>query len=797
MGDSGIENRGTNQDQGISVSWVSGGDFGDGFRENRISCFGAGSLAFTSTVGDISKIVITAGRVSAYELGSGWAATRSALTWSGTASNVVTLSWSDSIYASSISKIEFTIGSPENSVIITAGSNMTKTETSGEASQTGLTGAMTDVVYTANEGYYFPENYSVTAVNGISVTRNSYTQITVSGTPTADATIALTAPTAKTKPDAPTTAAATDCTTAANNDGKLTGITTTMEYKKSDAENWIAGTGSDITGLVPGTYYVRVKATDMALASDNQTLLVDSAWIAPTVAISPAGAGTVKSEKHPDPEQANSWQLTAIPAAGYVFKEWTFTAMERPQSASDNPYAVNKSYLNNGTIINLTAVFEATATPANIIKAPAAKSLTYNGSTQALVTAGEAEGGTMYYAVTTEDKAPTDENLYTTSIPAKTNAGTYYVWYKAVGDRNHLDSEPVCVSVKISEENNPGDVNVEPRTKGIVPKITVEASEYKKIKEAAPNLLTSEEVNRVKNGENLTIFLKMENIDKTVSSSDKALVKEAAAGRNAEIGMYLDLSLYKKIGNSAEKPITDLKGQKITVKVTVPPDYKAPAGTTRTFYAIRVHDGEADVIAESTNTTIEVSTDRFSTYALAYSDKKNTSQKTSGTGSSGSYSASGSTTTSGSYYSTSSGGGSGSSSYGRKTFFVKNVEYRIVSGKKKTVTFAWAMGKKTVKIPATIKRKNQTYKVVGIDADAFRECRGIREVWIGENVKQIGKNAFSGCKRLRKLTIKSRKLTAKKIGKNAFKGVSAKLVLPADSENYKAMLRAKGLRIRN
>ncbi len=48
---------------------------------------------------------------------------------------------------------------------------------------------MTPVVYTANDGHYFPENYSVADVNGISATRNSNTQITVSGTPTADASI--------------------------------------------------------------------------------------------------------------------------------------------------------------------------------------------------------------------------------------------------------------------------------------------------------------------------------------------------------------------------------------------------------------------------------------------------------------------------------------------------------------------------------------------------------------------------------------------------------------------------------
>ena len=168
----------------------------------------------------------------------------------------------------------FTVGSAASySVTVTAGSNMTKTETSGAASQTDLSGAMTDVVYTADDGYYFPENYSVTAVNGISVTRNSYTQITVSGTPSADAEITLTAPTAKTTPDAPT-AAAMDCTTADNNDGKLTGVTTAMEYKKSDAADWTAGTGSDITGLVPGTYYVRVKATDTTNESANQELTI-------------------------------------------------------------------------------------------------------------------------------------------------------------------------------------------------------------------------------------------------------------------------------------------------------------------------------------------------------------------------------------------------------------------------------------------------------------------------------------------------------------------------------------------
>lgn len=83
-------------------------------------------------------------------------------------------------------------------VTVTAADHMTRKTTSGLETQSGLTGAMKDVVYTAENGYYFPESYPVATVNGITVTRNGENQITVSGTPTANTEIKLTAPTEKT-----------------------------------------------------------------------------------------------------------------------------------------------------------------------------------------------------------------------------------------------------------------------------------------------------------------------------------------------------------------------------------------------------------------------------------------------------------------------------------------------------------------------------------------------------------------------------------------------------------------------
>lgn len=78
--------------------------------------------------------------------------------------------------------------------------HMTRNMSSGAELQEDVVkgSAIASVIYTADPGYYFPENYSVATVNGIKVTRKDDSQIIVSGTPTADTVIQLTAPTEKT-----------------------------------------------------------------------------------------------------------------------------------------------------------------------------------------------------------------------------------------------------------------------------------------------------------------------------------------------------------------------------------------------------------------------------------------------------------------------------------------------------------------------------------------------------------------------------------------------------------------------
>jgi len=78
-----------------------------------------------------------------------------------------------------------------------------------------------------------------------------------------------------------------------------------------------------------------------------------------------------------------------------------------------------------------------------------ANNRTYDATEKPLVTVtGEPTGGEMQYALGTETEAT---EQYTTSIPTAINAGTYYVWYKVVGDDNHNSSTPASVSVTISK----------------------------------------------------------------------------------------------------------------------------------------------------------------------------------------------------------------------------------------------------------------------------------------------------------------------------------------------------------
>lgn len=94
---------------------------------------------------------------------------------------------------------------------------------------------------------------------------------------------------------------------------------------------------------------------------------------------------------------------------------------------------------------------EVTGAGVDFLRFPKARDLTYDGTAQVLVSPGAlSEGGTANYAPGT-DSTTAPASGWSTSIPTGTDTGTYYVWYKAVGDKNHLDSAARCITVTVKE----------------------------------------------------------------------------------------------------------------------------------------------------------------------------------------------------------------------------------------------------------------------------------------------------------------------------------------------------------
>ena len=103
--------------------------------------------------------------------------------------------------------------------------------------------------------------------------------ITVAITSSVESGTIVSSPTAAVeKADGPAAPSVTPvaCTNSSNNDGKITGVNTTMEYQKSGAATWTACSGTEVTGLTNGTYYVRVAETTTHKAGTAATVIVSA-----------------------------------------------------------------------------------------------------------------------------------------------------------------------------------------------------------------------------------------------------------------------------------------------------------------------------------------------------------------------------------------------------------------------------------------------------------------------------------------------------------------------------------------
>lgn len=134
-------------------------------------------------------------------------------------------------------------------------------------------------------------------------------------------------------------------------------------------------------------------------------------------------------------------------------------------------------------------------------------------------------------------------------------------------------------------------------------------------------ILTPEQIQAVNSGETVEIRVDVEDISTQIDRKEKDVIEEGVKShrKGAEtltVGMYIDISVFVKIGNNDWDAVTATK-EPIEIVIGVPEELKS-AG--REYYVIRAHEGEYTVLEDmdSEPDTITIYTDLFSTYAIAY-----------------------------------------------------------------------------------------------------------------------------------------------------------------------------------
>ena len=196
-------------------------------------------------------------------------------------------------------------------------------------------------------------------------------------------------------------------------------------------------------------YAPAVNVTGVTLDKTTATLTAGGSPVSLTATVSPSDA-TDKTVK---------WSVGGVDAGAVKLYTDEACTTEVGMAATETLTVYAKGISAGEATVTATSNVDSTKSAscavtinkANAVAATVtANNRTYDGTDKPLVTVDDSTlaGGTMQYALGTATEAT---QPYTASIPTATDAGTYYVWYKAKGDGSHTDSSPVCLTVKIKE----------------------------------------------------------------------------------------------------------------------------------------------------------------------------------------------------------------------------------------------------------------------------------------------------------------------------------------------------------
>ena len=133
----------------------------------------------------------------------------------------------------------------------------------------------------------------------------------------------------------------------------------------------------------------------------------------------------------------------------------------------------------------------------------------------------------------------------------------------------------------------------------------------------------SNNIDDIEENDAVEVVLKVTDANDTITDTEKEKFEKITDDKNLIIGKYLDLSLIMKInGNEANsKEIHETNG-KVKIELTIPEDMRF---SNRKYSLLRLHNNKVEVVYEGFPTKdwkLVFETDKFSIYAIAYSEIK-------------------------------------------------------------------------------------------------------------------------------------------------------------------------------
>lgn len=143
-------------------------------------------------------------------------------------------------------------------------------------------------------------------------------------------------------------------------------------------------------------------------------------------------------------------------------------------------------------------------------------------------------------------------------------------------------------------------------------------------------VLTTEQMELVNNGETIEIRIDVKDISNQVPEQDRKVIESGIEEYQKEtpgmtLGMYVDISMFIKIGEGDWNAITEAE-EPIEMVIGIPEKLQEKG---REYVIIRAHDGVHYFMNDMDDKpdTITISTDMFSSYAIAYVQAEGTGHK--------------------------------------------------------------------------------------------------------------------------------------------------------------------------